>query len=55
MLGDPNDDQIDCVAKIAPLVAIYAGHADLLTHVEDVIRMTQNNDTAVAIGLAAAR
>lgn len=34
---------------------MYAGHADLLFHVEDVIRMTQNDDIAVAAGLAAAR
>jgi hypothetical protein len=34
---------------------MYAGHPDLLFHVEDVTRMTEDNDIAVAIGLAAAR
>ena len=54
-IGRTDDTQIDCVTKIAPLVAMYAGHPDLLFHIEDVIRMTQDNDMAVAIGLAAAR
>lgn len=54
-IGQPDDSQIDCVTKIAPLVAMFAGHPDLLFHVEDVIRMTQDNDIAVTIGLAAAR
>lgn len=53
--GQPDDSQIDCVAKIAPLVAMYAGHPKLLFHAEDAIRMTQDNDIAVSIGLAAAR
>ncbi|CAB4021204.1 Hypothetical predicted protein [Paramuricea clavata] len=53
--GHPDDTQIDGVTKIAPLVAMYAGHPDLLFHVEDVTRMTEDNDIAVAIGLAAAR
>ncbi len=54
-IGRTDDTQIDCVTKIAPLVAMYAGHPDLLFHIEDVIRMTQDDDMAVAIGLAAAR
>ena len=54
-IGQPDDSQIDCVAKIAPLVAMYAGHPKLLFHAEDAIRMTQDNDIAVSIGLAAAR
>ena len=54
-IGRPDDDSIDGVTKIAPLVAMYAGHPDLLFHVEDVIRMTQDSDTTVAISLAAAR
>ena len=43
------------MTKLAPLVAMYAGHPDLLFHVEDVIRMTQDSDTNVAVSLAAAR
>ena len=54
-LGHPDDTQIDCAAKIAPLVAMFAGHPKLLFHAEDAIRMTQDNDMAVSIGLAAVR
>lgn len=53
--GFPDENSIDGVTKLAPLVAMYAGHPDLLFHVEDVIRMTQDSDTNVAISLAAAR
>lgn len=54
-LGHPDDEQMDCVAKIPPVVAMFAGHPDLLNYVEQVIRMTEDNDFAVVIGLAAAR
>lgn len=53
--GNPDDEQMDCVAKIAPIVAMYAGRPELLENVEEVIRMTEDNDFSVAIGLAAAR
>ncbi|XP_028396819.1 crystallin J1A-like [Dendronephthya gigantea] len=53
--GNPDDAQIDGVTKLAPLVAMYAGHPDLLFHVEDVIRMTQDDDMAVVSALTAAR
>ena len=38
----------DCLGKVAPLVALYAGDAKLLEIVEDVVRVTQDNDIAVA-------
>lgn len=53
--GDEYDEQIDCVAKIVPLVALYAGHVHLLEKAEDAIRLTQNSDFTVAIGLAVVR
>lgn len=55
ILGHRDDEQMDCVAKLAPIVAMYAGHPDLLVYVEQIVRMTEDNDVAVAIGLAAAR
>ena len=54
-VGSVSDDQMDCVAKIAPVVALLAGKPGLLDAVEDVIRVTQNNDFTVTVGLAAAR
>ncbi|XP_064597453.1 crystallin J1A-like [Liolophura sinensis] len=53
--GSETDSQVDCAAKIAPVVALYAGHPELLEKVEDVIRLTQASDVPVTIGLAAAR
>lgn len=53
--GSDTDDQMDCVAKIAPLVALFAGKPELMEAVEDAIRVTQNNDFTVTIGMAAAR
>ena len=55
ILGQPDDEQMDCVAKLAPIVAMYAGHPDLLVYVEQIVRMTEDNDVSVAIGLATAR
>ena len=37
------------------MVARYAGQKDMLEKAEEVIRQTQNSDTSVAVGLAAAR
>ncbi|XP_056149305.1 crystallin J1A-like isoform X2 [Lampris incognitus] len=53
--GCETDCQIDGIAKLAPVVAFYAGKPDMLEKVEDVIRVTQNNDECVAETLAAAR
>uniref|UniRef100_A0A3Q1BEE8 Selenoprotein J n=1 Tax=Amphiprion ocellaris TaxID=80972 RepID=A0A3Q1BEE8_AMPOC len=49
------DCQIDGIAKLAPIVAFYAGHPDMLEKVEQATRVTQNNDECVAETLAAAR
>lgn len=53
--GCENDCQIDGIAKMAPIVAFYAGKPDMLEKVEQAIRVTQNNDACVAETLAAAR
>ncbi|XP_076436592.1 crystallin J1A-like [Babylonia areolata] len=53
--GSDTDDQIDCVLRMVPVCALYAGRADMLDRVEDVLRVTQNSDTAICMGLAAAR
>jgi hypothetical protein len=49
------DDQANAVARLPPLVAAYAGDRQLLTAVEQMVRVTQNSDIAVAWGTAAAR
>ncbi|CAL8399477.1 unnamed protein product [Arctogadus glacialis] len=49
------DCQMDCVTKIAPVVAMFAGRAQMLDKVEMAVRVTQNNDICVAMALAAAR
>ncbi|XP_013413375.1 crystallin J1A [Lingula anatina] len=53
--GSPTDEQMDSVAKIAPVVAMFAGEPDMLEKVEDAIRLTQESDTTVVLGMAAAR
>ena len=53
--GSENDSQIDSVARIAPVVALYAGKEEMLQKVEDMVRVTQNNDVPVAFALVAAR
>lgn len=53
--GDENDCQMDGVAKLAPIVAFYAGKPEMLEKVEAAVRVTQNNDACVAETLAAAR
>ena len=55
LLGADNDGQIDGVTKVAPLVALYAGRPEMLQKVEDVVRVTQNDDISVAMALVAAR
>lgn len=49
------DCQIDGIAKLAPIVAFYAGKPEMLEKVEDAVRVTQNDDACVAETLAAAR
>ncbi|CAL8314073.1 unnamed protein product [Gadus morhua 'NCC'] len=53
--GCETDGQIDGVAKLAPIVAFYAGKPDMLEKVESAVRVTQNNDACVVETLAAAR
>lgn len=53
--GDPDDTQANCFVKVPPLVAYYAGSPALAAAVEQAVRVQQNNDLAVAVGLAAAR
>jgi hypothetical protein len=50
-----SDSQIDSCVKIVPVVAMYAGHEDMLLEVEDAIRVSQDNEDAVAFGLGFAR
>uniref|UniRef100_A0A8B9JR58 Selenoprotein J n=1 Tax=Astyanax mexicanus TaxID=7994 RepID=A0A8B9JR58_ASTMX len=53
--GCDSDVQMDGVARLAPIVAFYAGKPEMLEKVEDSVRVTQNNDQSVAVTLAAAR
>lgn len=53
--GCETDCQMDGIAKLAPIVAFYAGKPEMLEKVEQAIRVTQNNDACVAESLAAAR
>lgn len=53
--GSESDEQIDCVLRMVPVCALYAGHPEMLSRVEEVLRVTQSNDLPVTIGLAAAR
>jgi hypothetical protein len=50
-----DDAQANCVARLPPIVAAFAGDAALLPAVADMVRVTQSSDTAVAWGTAAAR
>lgn len=42
------DAQANCVARLAPLAAAFAGDAQLMVAVECATRVTQNSDAAVA-------
>lgn len=53
--GSAEDNQMDGVTKLPPVVAIYAGRPEMLEKVEAAVRVTQNNDACVAVTLAAAR
>lgn len=50
-----DDTQLPAVSKLPPLVACYAGQADLMTQVEAAVRVTNHNDDAVAWARCAAR
>ena len=50
-----NDAQANCIARLAPLVAMYCGDPRLPLMVEISTRCTQNTDAACAWGLAGAR
>ena len=50
-----DDAQANCIVRLPPLVAAFAGDAALLPVVADMIRTTQDSATAVAWGAAAAR
>ncbi|KAG2439498.1 hypothetical protein HXX76_004852 [Chlamydomonas incerta] len=53
-VGDKDDFQANCFAKASLLVARYAGKPELRQVVEAAVRVQQNNDNAVAYGLAGA-
>lgn len=50
-----DDEQIDAACRIVPLVALYAGDAELPKYTEMAIRAVQNTDGAVKWGMAFAR
>lgn len=50
-----DDEQVDGCCKVAPLVALFAGRADLLPTVDKAIRVTQNTDVAASYGCGFAR
>ena len=49
------DGSSDCFVKIVPVVAAYAGCAEMLDRVAEVVRVTQNNRVTCAYAQAAAR
>jgi ADP-ribosylglycohydrolase len=49
------DTETNAVAHVLPLVAMRAGRPDFLQDAENVIRVVQNNQDAVAFGLTFAR
>ncbi|XP_046577996.1 crystallin J1A-like [Haliotis rubra] len=53
--GSDSDDQMDCVIRSIPVVALYAGKPDMLQKVEEVVRISHNAPVAVACSLSAAR
>ncbi|XP_048388048.1 selenoprotein J [Stegostoma tigrinum] len=52
--GISTDAQMDGVAKIAPVVALYAGDPKLAQYVEEAVRVTQDDNLAVQCSIAAA-
>jgi ADP-ribosylglycohydrolase len=49
-----DDSQAICYMKVVPVTCLYAGKPELKQKVEQAIRVHQNNDVAVAFGVAAA-
>jgi ADP-ribosylglycohydrolase len=49
------DAQADCFVRVVPVAALYAGHPELLDRVEEVVRVTQDNPAAIAVGKAMAK
>lgn len=49
-----DDSQAVCYMKVVPVTCLYAGKPELKQKVEQAIRVHQNNDDAVAFGVAAA-
>ncbi len=50
-----DDDQLPALTKVPVLVAAYSDNPDLLGIVEEAVRVTNNNDTAVAWAIFVAR
>lgn len=50
-----SDEQVDGCCKVAPVVALFAGHPDMLTTVDKVVRVTQNTDVASGFACGFAR
>eukprot|EP00656_Telonema_subtile_P002975 TRINITY_DN11371_c0_g1_i1.p1 TRINITY_DN11371_c0_g1~~TRINITY_DN11371_c0_g1_i1.p1 ORF type:complete len:302 (-),score=86.31 TRINITY_DN11371_c0_g1_i1:516-1421(-) len=53
--GSGGDSQADCVVRIIPVVALYAGKPDMLERVAAAVSTTQNNPKALAHAAAAAQ
>ncbi|MFW6215131.1 MAG: ADP-ribosylglycohydrolase family protein [Alkalispirochaetaceae bacterium] len=51
----PEDAQMPALAKVAPIVALYAGSEELLERLETAVRATNNSDLAVAYATGLAR
>jgi ADP-ribosylglycohydrolase len=49
-----DDNQAICYMKVVPVTCLYAGKPELKQKVEEAIRVHQNNDVAVAFGVASA-
>lgn len=49
------DEQVDGCCKVAPVVALLAGHPDLLATVEKAVRVTQNTNVAAGYACGFAR
>jgi hypothetical protein len=50
-----DDAQADCFLRVVPVIALYAGHPDMLHRVEEVVRVTQDNPPSIAVAQAFAR
>ena len=50
-----DDNQVSAIAKLPPLVALYAGQDKLLDGVEAAVRVTNNNNEAVAYARVGAK